>query len=86
MEQENQETAEEPAQSPQVEIVTKKTKDQRKVAAGRVGAAARKVKEEEQFLERLRGAKEPLRPPHGRRHVCQYSSKGSGSGFPAGTL
>ena len=60
--QENQETAEEPAQSPPVERVTQKVKDPRKVATGRAGAAARKAKEEERFLEQLRAAREPLRP------------------------
>ena len=50
---ENQETAEEPAQSPPVERVTEKVKDLRKVVAGRAGAAARKVKQEERFLEQI---------------------------------
>ena len=48
-----------------MERVTKKVKDPRKVAAGRAGAAARKPKEEERFLERLRAAKEPLHPRAG---------------------
>ena len=47
-----------------MERVTKKVKDPRKVAAGRA-AAVRKAKEEERFLERLRSAKEPLRPHAG---------------------
>ena len=61
--QENQETAEEPAQSP-VEGVTEKVKDPNKVAAGRADAAARKAKQE-RLLEQLRGAKESFRPPAG---------------------
>ena len=60
--QENQETAEEPAQSPQVERVTEKVEDPKKVAAGRAGAAARKVKQEERLLEQIRAAKESFRP------------------------
>ena len=89
--QENQETAEEPAQSPPVERVTEKVKDPKKVVAGRAGAAARKAKQKERLFEQLRIAKESFRPPPptptlcGRRHICQYSSKGSGSGFPDGT-
>ena len=79
--QENQETAEEPAHSPPVERVTEKVKDLKKVVAGRAGAAARKAKQEERLLEQLRVAKESFRPPCGRRHDCQYSCKGSGSGF-----
>ena len=59
----NQETAEEPAQSP-VERVTEKVKDPKKVAAGRASAAARKAKQE-RLLEQLRGAKESFRPPAG---------------------
>ena len=35
------------------------------MAAGRAGAAARKVKQEEQLLEQIQAAKEPLRPPAG---------------------
>ena len=62
--QENQETAEEPAQSPPVERVTEKVKDPKKVAAGRAGAAARKAKQE-RLLEQLRGAKESFRLPDG---------------------
>ena len=61
--QENQETAEEPAQSPPVEGVTVKVKDPKKVAAGRTGAAARKAKQEERLLEQLRAAKESFRHP-----------------------
>ena len=61
MKQENQETVEEPAQSP-VERVTEKIKDPKKVAAGRAGTAARKAKQE-RLLEQLRGAKESFRPP-----------------------
>ena len=63
--QENQETAEEPAQSPPVERVTEKVKDPKKVVAGRAGAAARKAKQEERLLEQLRVAKESFRPPAG---------------------
>ena len=44
--QENQETAEEPTQSPPVERVTEKVKDPKKVVAGRASAAARKAKQE----------------------------------------
>ena len=54
--QENQETAEEPAQSPPVEKVTEKVKDPKKV---------RKAKEEKRLLEQLRVAKESFRPPAG---------------------
>ena len=50
---ENQETAEEPTQSPPVERVTEKVKDKKKVAAGRAGAAARKAKQKERLLEQL---------------------------------
>ena len=60
--QENQETAEEPTQSPPVERVTKKVKDPKKVVAGRAGAATRKAKQEERLLEQLRVAKESFRP------------------------
>ena len=60
--QENQDTAEEPVQSPPVKRVTEKVKDPKKVAAGRAGAAARKTKQEER-LEQLRVAKEPFRLP-----------------------
>ena len=60
--QENQETAEEPAQSSPVERVTEKVKDPKKVAAGRAGAAARKAKQEERLLEQLRASKESFRP------------------------
>ena len=63
--QENQETAEEPAQSPPVERVTEKVKDPKKVVAGHAGAAARKAKQEERLLEQLRVAKESFRPPAG---------------------
>ena len=38
--QENQETAEEPVQSPPVKRVTEKVKDPKKVAAGHCSAAA----------------------------------------------
>ena len=62
---ENQETAEEPAQSPPVKRLTDKVKDPRKVAAGRARAATRKVKQEERLLEQIQAAKEPLRPPAG---------------------
>ena len=61
--QENQETAEELAQSPPVERVTEKVKDSKKVVAGRAGAAARKAKQGERLLEQLRVAKESFRPP-----------------------
>ena len=63
--QENQETAEEPAQSPPVERVTEKVKDPKKVAAGRAGAASQKAKQEERLLEQLRASKESFRPPAG---------------------
>ena len=61
--QENQETAEEPVQSPPVKRVTEKVRDPKKVAAGRAGAAARKTHQEERLLQQLRVAKEPFRPP-----------------------
>ena len=60
--QENQETAEEPVQSPPVKRVTKKVQDPKKLAAGRAGAAARKTKQEERLLEQFQVAKEPFRP------------------------
>ena len=60
--QENQETAEEPAQSPPVERITEKVKDPKKVEARRAGAAARKAKQEERLLEQLRASKESFRP------------------------
>ena len=60
--QENQKTAEEPAQNPPVERVTEKVKDPKKVVAGRAGPAARKAKQEERLLEQLRVAKESFRP------------------------
>ena len=63
MKQENQETAEEPVQSPPMKRVTEKVKDPKEVAAGRAGAAARKTKQEERLLEQLRVAKEPFRSP-----------------------
>ena len=50
----------EPAQTT-VERVTVKVKDPKKVAAGRAGAAVRKVKQE-RLLEQLRAAKESFRP------------------------
>ena len=83
MKQENQEMAEEPAQSPPVERVTEKVKDPKKVTAGRVGAAAERQSKKNDFSSSFEHPRNhfatPL--PCGRRHVCQYSSKGSGSGF-----
>ena len=69
--------AEEPAQSPverELRTQSRKLRIQKKVAAGRADAAARKAKQE-RLLEQLRAAKESFHPPCGRG---QYSSKGSG--------
>ena len=49
----------EPAHSPVKRVTEKKAKDQKKVAAGRSGAAAR----QKRLLEQLQAAKESLRPP-----------------------
>ena len=48
----------EPAHSPVERVTEKKTKDSKKVTAGRAGAAAR----QKRLLEQLQAAKESLRP------------------------
>ena len=75
MKQENQETAGEPAQSPPVQRVTEKVKDQKKVAAGHPDSDARKAKHEERLLKQLRTAKESFCPQRKRKLFPRINSR-----------